>query len=937
MGKPMVSAHYISGTHWDREWYRPFQEYRLLLVRLIDELLEIMEEDGAFRYFQLDGQTCVLDDYLEIRPENRGRLERLIQSGRLLIGPWYTMPDLFCPDGESLVRNLQLGRRIAGEWGAAPMPVGFICDMFGHPSQMPQLFAGFGIGDIVLGRGTNEHSTEMFFDWASPDGTVGLVYKLQDTMGYGAFALPRAIIEASSEEAANQLPERDQFVAELQAARGDAGQERAVRERWGGQALARYVDYEVKRANLPVMAVMDSMDHVPPARDVGRYLRLVGEFCPAVEPRHSTLPAFFAEVRQRRGRKRLAVKRGELREPSREQCGYLWLIPNCVSARIGLKLAGDAAAGLLERWVEPLLAVAGSGSAIGRELLPYLRVAWRQVLANHAHDSVCGCSIDQVHRDMMYRFDQARTVGEQVRHQLFAALTANCAELGTAADEFTVTLFNPLPVERDEVVTFDIDLPVDYPTTFKDGFRSQVLKSFTLTDIDGQPLPYQRLGCVPNMGERSRVAKYCFIGNGNFARYGVAARVKLPAFGFTSLLVKPSARPVRPVGSLRSGPAAAANEHLAIELQSNGALTLVDRATGQVYRDLLTFEDRSEIGDGWFHGQSLNDAPRLSTGCQARLSVVHDGPEMVTFRSEVDLAVPASYDWHAERPAEQVATVTIASDISLRRGARLVEIKTVVDNAAADHRLQLLLPSDTTADVYLAHTAFDLVERPIALDAATADWQEMDIVEKPFESLQAVGDGSRGLAFVAAGGLHEGGVRDDLRRTLQVTLLRSFRRTVGTEGERDGLELGRREYHYGIMPFAGPLPAAAALREALQLQAGLLTRQSGKRPSGYPPLAGTARAVRSFLAQRDGTLLLSALKPAEDGIGLVVRLWNPTGQTATETLVFDQSVATVGYCRLDETAVAGAKAPRIVARRQVRIEAAARQIVCLRVTFAEGG
>src|ERR1051326_1879454 len=91
--KPTYSAHYISGTHWDREWYRPLQEYRLLFVKLLDQLLDLMETKPQFRYFQLDGQTCVLDDYVQIRPENRDRLQRLIRAGRILVGPWFTMPD----------------------------------------------------------------------------------------------------------------------------------------------------------------------------------------------------------------------------------------------------------------------------------------------------------------------------------------------------------------------------------------------------------------------------------------------------------------------------------------------------------------------------------------------------------------------------------------------------------------------------------------------------------------------------------------------------------------------------------------------------------------------------------------------------------------------------------------------------------------------------
>jgi alpha-mannosidase/mannosylglycerate hydrolase len=149
----------------------------------MDELLDLMEADPEFRYFQLDGQTCMLEDYLEVRPENRVRLERQIQSGRILIGPWFTMPDLFCVGDEALLRNLLLGKRICREWGVEPMPVGFICDMFGHPSQIPQIFRGFGYVDCVLGRGTNESTTPPFFQWQAPDGSEVFTFKLQDQHG----------------------------------------------------------------------------------------------------------------------------------------------------------------------------------------------------------------------------------------------------------------------------------------------------------------------------------------------------------------------------------------------------------------------------------------------------------------------------------------------------------------------------------------------------------------------------------------------------------------------------------------------------------------------------------------------------------------------------------------------------------------------------------
>jgi alpha-mannosidase len=930
-------AHYISGTHWDREWYRPFEEYRLLLVQLVDELLEIMEEDGEFRYFQFDGQTCMLEDYLDIRPENRERLGALIRDGRILIGPWFTMPDLFCPDGESLVRNLQFGRRIAREWGTDPMPVGFICDMFGHPSQMPQIFAGFGIRDIVMGRGTNESTTDMYFEWLAPDGTRALTFKLQDKIGYGAFAHPRAILEGESQAALQDLDGYAQFAGELADAAHDPDHVKKVREDWGRQSLGTYVNGETQRANLPVIAVMDTMDHIMPAEDVGRYLRLIHESAPGVAAHHSTLPQFFADIRSQSEDTELQKRRGEQREPSRDKCGYLYLIPNCVSARVRLKLAGDAAAGLLQRWSEPLLALAESKSEDIGKMRPFLDRAWKLVLTNHAHDSVCGCSIDQVHRDMMNRFEQAQVLGEQLRHQAFAALTVDCRELAQEKDDFTLTLFNPAFTPVEESVIFDIDLPTDYPASFHEGFRSQEVKSFVLEDAEGNTVPYQRLRVTPVMNERSRVAKHCFISDGPFARYTVAANLSLPACGYTSLRVRPAERPVRVMGSLRTGPVAAENEHLAISVANNGSLTLTDKRTGEIYSDLLTFEDRSEIGDGWFHGESVNDAPALSSATGAQVRVLHDGPEIVTFRIEVTLAVPKRYNWHAEAPVEETVPLRIRSDVSLRRGARVVDVATTIDNVAEDHRLQLLLPSDAAdAQTYVAHTAFDLVTRPIALDTATSDWQEAEIVEKPFESMQAVGQGSRGLAFLSGGGLHEGGVRDDRRRTMQVTLLRSFRRTVGTEGEKDGLEPGTITCRYAIMPYAGNLPAATALRETMRLQTGLLARQTGKRPSGYPPLTGSDRHTLSFIEQ-EGDLILSSLKPAENESGtLILRLWNPADTDGTSTLRFHRPVRDAAILRLDEEPCADAADLKIDSQ-SVTLLAAAHRIVTLSVKLADSG
>ncbi len=924
MATKKLDAHYISGTHWDREWYRPFQEYRYLLVKLIDGLIDLMEEDGDFRYFQLDGQTCVLEDYLEIRPENKERLAKLIQCGRILIGPWYTMPDLFCPGDEALLRNLLLGRRISGEWGAEPMPVGFICDMFGHPSQMPQIFKGFGLPDAVMGRGTNESNTPMFFEWEAPDGSRCFTFKLQDMQGYGAFAVPRSVMEGESVI----YYERPWLAKEIEEAKGDPEKILAAKQRACGREIKDYVDHEVGRCNATTLCLMDAMDHIAPAANVGFYIGAIEGACPNVKVQHSTLPRFFEAARKTV--KNAPVKKGELRDPGETLCGYRWLIPHCPSARIHVKQQNDICQNLVEKWAEPLVAFANlEGAGIPKG---YLNVAWRLLITNHAHDTICGCSIDQVHRDQMSRFDQVRVMALQLRAQALGALTAGCKDLARGEGDFTLTLVNPLPFSRDEVCVFDIDLPPDWPS-FHDGFNTQNIKAFVLEDAAGNEIPYQRLAFIPHTDERSHYAKFCFQSHGPFSRYTVAAQIPMPACGFASVRVRPVQHAVRRAGTLRTGPASAANEFIAIEIAGNGTLTLTDKQTGEVYPGLMLFEDRSEVGDGWFHGHSLNDEQFLSSACAAQVSCTQDGPEAAAFRVTVDMSLPRRYDQRAEKPSDDRVTLRISSVITLRRGAKVVDVETSLDNNVEDHRLRLLLPTGcSSAKTYFAHHPYDFTERKIELDPATVNWEEMEVEEKPFLGIECVGAGKRGLAFISAGALHEGGVRDDAERTMLVTLLRSFRKTVGTAGEPDGLEIGKLTHRFALMPFAGKLPRAAALKELQKLQAGIFTRQTGARPSGFPPMSGDAPATFGYLEAASGNLAVSAIKTAEDGNGLIVRLWNPEGVKKTEKLVFYRKVKSASMTDLRELPDKSAPAAK-VSGKTVTVEASAHKIVTVRVVL----
>ncbi|MBO6053475.1 MAG: alpha-mannosidase, partial [Clostridia bacterium] len=183
MKKEPKTIHFISHSHWDREWYMPFEAHRFKLVEFFDRLLHTLDTDPSFKSFHLDGQAIVLEDYLEIRPEMRDKLVKYIAEGRLVIGPWYILQDEYLVDGESNVRNMLVGRQIAAEYGPVS-DVGYFPDAFGNIGQAPQILRGFGIDTVAFGRGTSPRKGDRLdtgeenygkwvseVRWRSPDGS----------------------------------------------------------------------------------------------------------------------------------------------------------------------------------------------------------------------------------------------------------------------------------------------------------------------------------------------------------------------------------------------------------------------------------------------------------------------------------------------------------------------------------------------------------------------------------------------------------------------------------------------------------------------------------------------------------------------------------------------------------------------------------------------
>ena len=386
----------VPHTHWDREWYLPFEQFLLRLGAVVDGVLDTLERDPSFTSFTLDGQAIVLEDYVEVRPENAGRLQALLEARRLEVGPSYVLPDEILVGGEALVRNLLLGRRVCRRFGVEPSGAGYLPDSFGHPAQLPQILAGFGIRNLLFSRGMGDEVDD-----------VGIVFRWR--------AGPAEVV------ACQMLPHYDNF-ARLTWYR-DA--EERVR------AIVRHFGEALRGAGQDEIVLANGSDHLPIEPELPQILgALEGTFGTGFRigryDEHTPEPAGLPEYE------------GEL-VGSRLQN----ILRGVNSARIYLKQAN-------ERAERRLLSIETAASLRTlRERSPYpapdLRLAWRDLLRNHPHDSICGCSCDEVHRDMLVRYEQLDRTLDYVEREA----------LGVGG-----ALVNTLPYRRRRVVdgeTFELD------------------------------------------------------------------------------------------------------------------------------------------------------------------------------------------------------------------------------------------------------------------------------------------------------------------------------------------------------------------------------------------------------------------------------------------------------------------------------------------------
>ncbi len=740
MAEPTTVA-IVPHTHWDREWYSPFQTFRIRLVRLLDELLPLLEGDLAYARFLLDGQTAVLDDYLEVRPEAAAALGRLAASRRLSIGPWMILMDEFMVSGETIVRDLQMGIRRATEFGG-PMEVGYLPDMFGHVAQMPQILRSAGLDHAVVWRGVPGEVTQSAFWWEAPDGS-----RVRAEYLYGSYSNGRDL----PDDAKQLIGRARSYETEI----GDA--------RLAGSGLL----------------LMNGTDHQMPQPWLGR---IVAE-ANAVQDDYRFVVSSLPEYLEEQPVDGLRTWRGELRSGARAN-----VLMGVASNRVDIHHACAAAERAIERRAEPLTALLLPADRYPR---PLLDIAWRLLVLNSAHDSSCACSADEVVDAVKVRYEEARQIGDGLTRDTVEWLAREI----DAEPESTLVV-NPSPTDRDGLVHFRVpgagplhlvatDDGSTVPAQVVDsqsgvGFATSVTPEQVSMLVDmmrGPELAGSRItrydlertdagatltcvGASPHdpavdLGDlRDEVQELADAGVTiavrvmRAPRRDVVARVEgVPGFGWRTFRAVDGEGPAT---ALRAGEHWMANEHLEVDVDPTTGTYTITTASGVVASGLGRLV---EGGDG---GDTYNYSPPTA-------DLVIDRPEAVTVTLHEDGPVRAQlrvltwYRWphHAvgnervctRRSDEQMLTEVVTT-LELRAGETFLRVRTELDHRCRDHRVRAHFPLPSPVTSSHAECAFAVVERGLTAEGGPHEAPLPTFVSRRFVDAS---DGEEGVAL-----LHDG-------------------------------------------------------------------------------------------------------------------------------------------------------------------------------------
>ncbi|TCL65927.1 mannosylglycerate hydrolase [Hydrogenispora ethanolica] len=875
----MKTAHIISHTHWDREWYLSSKYTNEWLVPFFEALFGMLEKEPAYR-FVLDGQTLIIEDYLEQLElqgkdveRSRSRLKKYVNQKRLLIGPYYLQLDWQLVSEEALIRNLLIGEAVARQFGE-PMRAGWLLDNFGQISQTVQIHRGFNLPGVFVWRGValEPEQIRSEFYWEGPDGGKLL-----------------AIYFLSSYRNAMRLAERSGMMEGR--IRNEVAKLRPLASTANVLLMNGY-DQEMEPDDvLPL--IQGGMGN---SGDFKVIQSIPEEYLAAVQKEQPQLPTL-----------RGALYSGR----------YISVFPGVLSSRMYLKIQNDRCQKRLEKYAEPLEAILWSlGGEYRRDCLTK---AWKLLLQNHPHDSICGVSVDDVHADMEERLECSERIAAELFHDDLRKLAANVDTGGYEAALANLIVVNTSFRQRGGVIAIPDEFPAE----------------ISIRDSAGNALPFQRDG-------------------GRSLRIGVP---EIPALGYESLYVLPGAAehgaggaPPFPV-TVDVAARVIENRYLRVAVRDDGSLEVTDKLTGTIYHDLLVFEDGADAGDEYNYSYPERDQLITSKERPAAIEWCAMGPLEAGIRIRTVLEVPEGLSPDRKSRSAERRRLPLVTWLTVSADSAVVKFRTTVCNTVKDHRLRVLFPTRLSSEFAEAETQFDVVRRPIIPppfddSKLSPEVQRIIIGARepepttifPQRTFVDIHDRQKGAgAAVLNQGLPEYQILPE-QNTIALTLLRGvgwiarpdLLTRTGDAGPMiavpDAQCLRTMEFNYAFYPHPGDWRTGKVLEAADQFNHELCIVRTDRHPGTWPARLGWLN-----VESPDGAVKATALKRSEDGTALIVRLHNPAEQPLEATLTSFLKIKKAAYAGLNEKEEA---AIAVLEGRTLRLKIDPKQIVTLKLEMA---
>lgn len=804
------TAHIISHTHWDREWYLPYETHHMMLIKTMDTLLDTFEKDPNFKYYHLDGQTVLLEDYLEVRPDKKELLEKVIKEGRLNIGPWYVLQDEFLTSSEANIRNLQYGHKDSKKYGVEPCKVGYFPDSFGNIGQAPQILKQAGIDAAAFGRGVkptgfnNEVSADDKFEspysemyWESPDGSkvLGILFANWYCNGME--------VPVDGKEA---------------------------KEYW-----EKRIEDASKFASCNHLLFMNGCDHQPIQTDLSQAINFANNLYNDIEFVHSNFEDYIKDLKENMP-KDLQVIKGELRSQQTE--GWYTLV-NTASARVYLKQWNNLCQTLFEKVAEPIATMASHyGYKYPHHLFEY---GWKSLMKNHPHDSICGCSVDEVHREMVARFDKAKDVAKFIINESLEYIKDNIntevfSKLGDNTYPFIVV--NTSGYDRFSVTTIEMDICRKY---FREGTPNLIAKElkkveipkFKVVDVNGNKIDANIVDMGIRFGYDLPDDKFR---QPYYARYVKVELLtkNIKSFGWdTYALVEDNDSTIENKTIVVNNNILE-NENLRVEIKENGSVELLDKNTNKVFKDLCIYENSGDIGNEYIYMKPVGEAPITTKDIKADIKV----KENLSYKGVIEIThklnIPKSanellleeieevleFKHRKSQRVDETVELEIKTTLTLEKNDKGLKIKSSLNNVANDHRMRMLFATDIESDVHYADSIFELAKRNNIVDGC---WKNPSNCQHQ-QAFVNIHNKDYGLT-VANKGLNEYELLNDGRNTIAVTLLRCVRELGdwGVFETPDAQCIGYHEAELKIIPHGRNM--YDSVKEAHMYQIPVITKQ----------------------------------------------------------------------------------------------------------------